>query len=125
MNKENKKFIKQYLNTALWSSTTENGEYLDSIFGLSDIDFKSVKRSVKDCLKFIEMAENENLLDEYSYSTAGHDFWLTRNGHGGGFWDGDYKEIDGEKLTELSEKFNEVNCIDYIDHNDINKIEIY
>lgn len=21
---------------------------------------------------------------------AGHDFWLTRNGHGAGFWDGDW-----------------------------------
>ena len=25
-------------------------------------------------------------VDEY----AGHDFWLTRNGHGAGFWDGDW-----------------------------------
>jgi|TARA_R110000744_G_scaffold366338_1_gene475354 hypothetical protein len=24
----------------------------------------------------------------------GHDFWLTRNGHGAGFWDGDWNDAD-------------------------------
>ena len=24
----------------------------------------------------------------------GHDFWLTRNGHGAGFWDGDWDDAD-------------------------------
>ena len=36
---------------------------------------------------------------------AGHDFWLTRNGHGCGFWDGDWPELIGEKLTEASKDF--------------------
>lgn len=29
---------------------------------------------------------------------AGHDFWLTRNGHGAGFWDGDWPEPYASKL---------------------------
>lgn len=33
---------------------------------------------------------------------AGHDFWLTRAGHGAGFWDGDLPEELGERLTEAS-----------------------
>jgi hypothetical protein len=42
-------------------------------------------------------------------SRAGHDFWLTRNGHGAGFWDGEwYKEV-GERLTKASKAFGEVN----------------
>ena len=36
----------------------------------------------------------------------GYDFWLTRNGHGCGFWDRGYGEV-GEKLTEKSNKFAE------------------
>lgn len=32
---------------------------------------------------------------------AGHDFWLTSQGHGAGFWDGDWKTY-GEMLTKLS-----------------------
>ena len=27
---------------------------------------------------------------EREAAMAGHDFWLTRNGHGAGFWDGDW-----------------------------------
>jgi hypothetical protein len=37
----------------------------------------------------------------------GTDFWLTRNGHGAGFWDRDYGDL-GDKLTAFAEKFGEV-----------------
>ncbi|KKN48353.1 hypothetical protein LCGC14_0653880 [marine sediment metagenome] len=38
---------------------------------------------------------------------AGHDFWLTRNGHGAGFWDGDWNEPYGEMLTAGSKQYGE------------------
>jgi hypothetical protein len=46
------------------------------------------------------------LVDKCGLSAAqvGHDFWLTRNGHGAGFWDrgiGDY----GDALTEHAHSF--------------------
>lgn len=31
---------------------------------------------------------------------AGHDFWLTRNEHGAGFWDGDWPEPYEDMLTK-------------------------
>lgn len=33
---------------------------------------------------------------------AGFDFYLTRQGHGSGFWDGDWSEPHGDTLTEAS-----------------------
>lgn len=41
--------------------------------------------------------------DGYTAQRAGHDFWLTRNGHGAGFWDRIELEADGlgDQLTEL------------------------
>ena len=36
---------------------------------------------------------------------AGHDFWLTRNGHGAGFWDGDWSEPYGGMLSKGSEHY--------------------
>ena len=39
------------------------------------------------------------------YERAGSDFHLTRNGHGAGFWDGDWPE-HGDKLTELSKPYS-------------------
>lgn len=39
---------------------------------------------------------------------ATFDFWLTRNGHGAGFWDGDWPVPAATRLTEASEKAGEV-----------------
>jgi hypothetical protein len=48
-----------------------------------------------------------------SDESAGHNFWLTRNGHGTGFWDEDLDSDAGGKklgdaLTALCKKFGEV-----------------
>ena len=103
------KMLKQYLVTALWSSTDEEGEALDKEHDVKDIDESFVRQSKEDCQKFMREVKSElgdiNLDD----SNVGHDFWLTRNGHGAGFWDGDYEEEVGEFLTKISKKFKEVN----------------
>ncbi|MCU9611740.1 hypothetical protein OEK97_27930, partial [Escherichia coli] len=39
---------------------------------------------------------------------AGHDFWLTHNGHGAGFWDGDWPEPFATQLTNAANEFNEI-----------------
>ena len=36
---------------------------------------------------------------------AGHDFWLTRNGHGAGFWDGDWSENYSKMFDEGSKAY--------------------
>jgi hypothetical protein len=38
----------------------------------------------------------------------GHDFWLTRNGHGAGFWDRGLGAL-GDRLTDASKPYGEVN----------------
>ncbi len=40
--------------------------------------------------------------------SAGLDFWLTRCGHGAGFWDGDWKEPHAAALDALSKQFGNV-----------------
>ena len=37
---------------------------------------------------------------------AGHDFWLTRNGHGAGFWDGDWPKY-GNMLDKGAKCYGE------------------
>ena len=104
-------FTRQYLETALWAETDEldpnGGDPLDNIFGIDDIDDASVQEAIKECAEFQEKAAE--ILSRYDESTAGHDFWLTRNGHGAGFWDGDYtaQEDDGDKLTEIAKSMGE------------------
>lgn len=101
-------FLKQYIETALWSSTDEStpqgGEPLDKNYGPEDLVPETLERMTKDCEAFQKLAGP--LLSERDESHGGHDFWLTRNGHGAGFWDGDWPKY-GDHLTELSKTFGE------------------
>ncbi len=102
-------FTRQYIATALWSTNDESddggGQPLDDTYGPDDLAAESVDKMQADCLKF--QADNASALEPFDVSTAGHDFWMTRNGHGVGFWDGDYPEPQATALTESSEAFGE------------------
>lgn len=106
-------FTLQFLETAIWSSSTgsEDGdESMDVDYSVDDFDPEDRAKLEKECAEFWAQAP-EGAKSRWTDSTAGHDFWLTRNGHGAGFWDGDYKyasgEDDGDVLTALSKKFGE------------------
>lgn len=43
----------------------------------------------------------------YDLGNAGHDLWLTANGHGAGFWDGDIDEEIGEILSDAAREIGE------------------
>lgn len=102
-------FTRSYLETALWSSTDnsddQGGEPLDKNYTIEDLASEALAEAIKDCAAF-QKANFELYSDS---ETAGHDFWLTRNGHGCGFWDGDYPEPQASKLTEASKAYGEVN----------------
>lgn len=102
-----KDFLQAYVEAMLWSTPdmdSDGDEMLDKNYGPDDISKETAVKIKKDCAAFLEAAED---MIDGRYSDAGHDFWLTRNGHGAGFWDGDWDEEVGNKLTELSEKFGE------------------
>ena len=61
-----------------------------------------------DCAAFYLKSGLEALYSKDAIAQAGHDFWLTRNGHGAGFWDGDWAEPMATELTTLSKAFGEV-----------------
>ena len=108
-------FVKSYLATAAWVS-----------FDGGKAEFpKSSKEIAKaDCKKFIAAVYKEFTVNEaeaiLTYqgsdltSLAGHDFFLTRNGHGVGFWDKDiYNTLannGGDILTKLARQMGESNC---------------
>lgn len=45
---------------------------------------------------------------------AGHDFWLTRNRHGAGFWDGDWPVHSAKILTDASHQFGPMSLIELL-----------
>jgi hypothetical protein len=90
-------FFRAYLYCALWSSTDDDGDPLDSNYEYEDFSAECLAESLEDCRKFLELA------GEFSdYDRAGHDFWLSRNGHGSGFFDS--PEIYGEERAEFLQK---------------------
>lgn len=102
------KFLQAYIVAALWSSMDEStpagGDPLDTNYSLADLAPETLARMQADCEQF--QAENAHDI-EGREEQAGHDFWLTRCGHGSGFWDGDWLEA-GERLTEACRKYPEV-----------------
>lgn len=84
-------FSRSYAETALWSSTdySEEGrdEPLDENYDVSDIAPATLRQMVKDCNAFRRSNRRDLRESGLSNEQAGHDFWLTRNRHGAGFWD--------------------------------------
>lgn len=104
--REKLEFINAYKTALLWSSG--DGEQNES-FEDFELSAEAVALCEADCRAFIEVAAP--LLAQYvdqikcppdctPWAMAGHDFWLTRAGHGVGFWDRGLDEL-GDQLTAL------------------------
>lgn len=99
--KELREFVVAYFEAALWSSTDDQGEPLDSGRAISDIAPTERRKAMRDCLNFID-ANHRALSRAGSAEQNGHDYWLTRNGHGAGFWDRGYHKDIGKALTDAA-----------------------
>jgi hypothetical protein len=112
-----RQFLTAYIECALWAScdnsTESGGEPFDANYSLDDIAFSSLLSMARECRDF--MRGNEADLDAYCekcfYSSshpalamAGHDFWLTKNGHGAGFWDRGLGDL-GKRLSDASKAY--------------------
>lgn len=101
----------------------EPDDALDKRYDIEHISHQGMMTILSDCKKF-QSDNRETLEKAYAdesikvnssgryggAASAGHDFWLTRNGHGCGFWDGDWEgaEYYGDILTAASKKFKEL-----------------
>jgi hypothetical protein len=81
------------------------GEPLDREFGVEDIAPETMAEFRSDCEAFYESCADD--LADMEAGQAGHDFWLTRNGHGAGFWDRGLGDR-GERLSEMARPFGSV-----------------
>lgn len=93
-------FMNSYIETLLWSSVDFDGENFDG-YSTDDFSAETLKEIEESCQDFWENSSVQEAIDEdgQNPSMAGHDFALTRNGHGAGFWDGDWASY-GDILTE-------------------------
>lgn len=104
-------FVVAYVACALWSSMDESdpetgGDPLDYNYAICDLSESARVSMLKDCVKFLDDDEIVACVED-QHSQAGHDFWLTRNGHGAGFWDGDWPEPCASRLDSCAKAFGE------------------
>jgi hypothetical protein len=98
--------LEHYLIAALWTSTGDDDRPLDKNYDVSDISQEAKDQAQEDVRSFVKKAGD--LLDNIKAEQAGHDFWLTRNHHGTGFWDRGYPKKIGDGLTKLSHTYREM-----------------
>lgn len=131
---ECREFIRHYLIAALWSShdwrheedspgydpSIETGEMLDDSYDPDDLDTRSRAGVREDCLSFLRQCCEAGIdlrtiggnQEWSSLAQHGHDFWLTRCGHGAGFWDRGYGAV-GDQLSELARLMGNVDCLSW------------
>ena len=108
------RFTAGYITALLWSSmvTCDDGE--DHNADEFELSTAGADRCRADCLAFYQRhgADVDAAAQVYGYDHAGHDFALTRNGHGAGYWDGDLPQELGERLTDAAKECGE--CSPYL-----------
>ena len=100
---------RSYMETALWSSIDmdEDATPLDANHDVQDIAGEShdaMLRDVADFLSGLPTVDLAAALDALGAEGIGHDFWLTRNRHGAGFWDRGLGEL-GHRLTAAAHAY--------------------
>jgi hypothetical protein len=120
-----------YLTAALFTTNDESdpetgGDPLDDNHDIGNIDATCLARLCQLCDAFeTAMADTIDAAackragnpDEYASDDpvqiqreqAGHDMWMNSNGHGCGFWDGDWSEPHAKQLDAAARAVGEVN----------------
>lgn len=113
-------FVRGYLAAALWAGADYDGEPLDDGRDVDDIAVAAVEQAIADCADFrsanrvmLNRARKLHFKDGQFFDDTvdgllGHDFLLTRNRHGAGYWDRGHGAT-GDALTEACKAYGEVN----------------
>ena len=107
-------FTRAYLEAVLFTEEEQLEEAGLDAPSFDDFAPEALKEAKEDCERMQKQWKNwlalaystecysqeARGLAPYTPERAGHDLWLTRNGHGAGFWDRGLGAL-GEKLSEL------------------------
>lgn len=118
-------FTEGYIACAMWCGVmTETDGDLESVSDaddslISDTDRETIER---DCRSFCDA--NAHDLAALDPEQCGHDFYLTRNGHGAGFWDRGLGAI-GERLTDACRPYGTQEFMLWTDDNGEEHMEMH
>jgi hypothetical protein len=96
-------------------SDPSGGEPLDANYDIEDLAPEALASIVEDCNKFVEANSHrfKNAPDEScsdgiwtGEESAGYDFWMTRVGHGVGFWEPERQRKYGTKNAQAMDEYS-------------------
>lgn len=96
-----KEAVNAYLEAALWADWPEEYEPR-TIHNATRATRDQAEEDVK---QFATMAVHARIdVEDFEAEQVGHDLWLTRNGHGAGFWDREevYGKAAALKLSDIA-----------------------
>lgn len=116
---ERDEFVEGYVSAACWANLIGTGEDAESgsdpgEYGTDNLDPLELTAIRDMCSAWIDtnaralalyVEEIPNVPDGTPWERAGHDLWLTRNGHGAGY--GDRGVSTGDELAEAARKLGE------------------
>lgn len=104
-------FFKACIVALLWSENDTDGTPLDKKYNISNVDQATLDQIMIECKDFV-LAQWKLLKklkpEQCGPEQCGHDFALTRNGHGAGYWDRGYGKV-GEQLTDACKPYGSCN----------------
>ena len=97
------KILNSYLETAIWAEESDENDLQGKT--IQDIDKNSKANSAIEIYQFLQKAQQEasDELNTYDEEAIGHNLWLSRNGHGAGFFDD-----NNDKLQNLARNMKPV-----------------
>ena len=106
-----KLMLNAYLETAIWIESDNKDLDDKTIWNFSDESRDQARTEIE---WFLDNAGD--VFDGVSDTTIAHDLWLTRNGHGAGFFDRNYDEDVLELLEDLAKELGDI-CL-YVGDNE-------
>ena len=93
--------VDAYLEAAVWAEKPDEEDWDGANWSQSALDLAHF-----DCCAFLRLAKGN--IKGWDMSQLGHDFWLTRNGHGVSFVDRDFSGgFERKELYDLAKVFKE------------------
>jgi hypothetical protein len=97
-----KSFTQVFVESLLWSEVDyDTEESLDQGYDLLSCTPEVWSTATRDCQDFLNKFGSR--IDSDKLRLAAYDFALTRNGHGVGFWDGDWDYMGEDFVKEVDE----------------------
>jgi hypothetical protein len=95
--------MRGYVAALLWTEGLDRDGYAAGDLTVDSLN--GIREQIESTLATVE-EEHPETFDRMDAEQFGHDFWLTRNGEGAGFWDRDLGEL-GDWLTALVKPYGE------------------